>query len=149
MNIGDICNAEVITVRRNTTVLDAAIIMREKHVGDVVVIEAHKEKIVPIGIVTDRDIVVEVVATALDYKVITVGDIMVPNVVVVKENMDVLDVIQIMKIKGIRRLPVVDNEGELEGVIALDDLLALLAKELGLLSKSVIRQQNNESKKRR
>jgi CBS domain-containing protein len=149
MTIGAICNREVITVQRNTSVQHAAMLMRQYHVGDVVVIEARNEKIVPVGIVTDRDIVVELVATELDCKVITTGDIMQTNIIVIDESAGVLEAIQTMTAKGVRRLPVIDDEDGLVGIVTLDDMLLLLAKEFGSLSKLVTREQRNEATKRR
>jgi len=149
MTIGAICNREVITVRRDATILHAATLMRQYHVGDVVVIEDHKEKPVPIGIVTDRDIVIELVATELDCKVITTGDIMVASLHVIKESAGVFEAVQSMTAKGVRRLPVVDDGGGLVGIVTLDDLLLLLAREIGALSKLVTREQKNEATKRR
>lgn len=149
MTIGAICNREVITVRRDATILHAATLMRQYHVGDVVVIEDHKEKPVPIGIVTDRDIVIELVATELDCKVITAGDIMVASLFVIKESAGVFEAVQSMTAKGVRRLPVVDDGGGLVGIVTLDDLLLLLAREIGALSKLVTREQKNEATKRR
>ena len=153
MTIGTICNREVITVQRDATVLHAAVLMRQYHVGDVVVIENRKNKTVPIGIVTDRDIVVELVATELDCKVITVGDIIITKLIVVKDSAGVFEAIQLMANKGVRRLPVVDDDGGLVGIITLDDLLLLLSKELATLTKLaaklVTREQKNEATKRR
>ena len=153
MTIGTICNREVITVQRDATVLHAAVLMRQHHVGDVVVIENRKNKTVPIGIVTDRDIVVELVATELDCKVITVGDIIITKLIVVKDSAGVFEAIQLMANKGVRRLPVVDDDGGLVGIITLDDLLLLLSKELATLTKLaaklVAREQKNEATKRR
>jgi len=149
MTIGAICNREVITVQRDATVLHAAMLMREYHVGDVVVIENQKNKVIPVGIVTDRDLVVEVVATELDCKVITVGDIMLTSLSTAKDNLGILESIQLMTSKGVRRLPVVDDSGSLIGIVTLDDLLLLLAKEFGSLSKLVAREQKNEVTKRR
>ncbi len=149
MTIGTICNREVITVQRDATVLHAAMLMRQYHVGDVVVIQSRKNKTIPIGIVTDRDIVVELVATELDCKVITVGDIVINKLITVKENAGIFEAMQLMADKGIRRLPVVDDAGELVGIITLDDLLLLLSKELAALTKLVTREQKNEAKKRR
>lgn len=153
MTIGSICNREVITVLADATVQHVATLMRQYHVGDVVVIENavknHKNKTVPIGIVTDRDLVVEVVATELDCKVMTAGDIMLKNLTVVKENVGIFEAMTLMSGKGIRRLPVVDDSGNLQGIVTLDDLLLLLAKELGALSKLVANEQKNEAKKRR
>jgi CBS domain-containing protein len=149
MTIGTICNREVITVQRDATVLHAALLMRQYHVGDVVVIENRKSKTVPIGIVTDRDIVVELVATELDCNVITVGDIAISKLTVIKDSAGVFEAIQLMADKGIRRLPVVDDGGGLIGIITLDDLLLLLSKELAALTKLVTREQKNEATKRR
>lgn len=153
MTIGTICNREVITVQRDATVLHAAVLMRQYHVGDVVVIENRKNKTVPIGIVTDRDIVVELVATELDCNVITVGDIIITKLIVVKDSAGVFEAIQLMVNKGVRRLPVVDDDGGLVGIITLDDLLLLLSKELATLTKLaaklVSREQKNEATKRR
>lgn len=153
MTIGTICNREVITVQRDATVLHAAVLMRQHHVGDVVVIENRKNKTVPIGIVTDRDIVVELVATELDCNVITVGDIIITKLIVVKDSAGVFEAIQLMVNKGVRRLPVVDDDGGLVGIITLDDLLLLLSKELTTLTKLaaklVAREQKNEATKRR
>ena len=153
MTIGTICNREVITVQRDATVLHAAVLMRQYHVGDVVVIENRKNKTVPIGIVTDRDIVVELVATELDCKVITVGDIIITKLIVIKDNAGVFEAIQLMVNKGVRRLPVVDDAGGLVGIVTLDDLLLLLSKELATLTKLaaklVSREQKNEATKRR
>jgi CBS domain-containing protein len=149
MTVGAICNREVITVQRDASVLHAAKLMRQYHVGDVVVIENRKDKVVPIGIVTDRDVIVEVIATELDSTVITVGDIMVISLAVVKSSTGVLEAIQLMTSKGVRRLPVIDENGSLMGIITLDDLLLLLAKEFGALGKLVAKEQKNESTKRR
>jgi len=149
VTIGTVCNREVVTVQRDATVLHAAKLMRQYHVGDVVVIENHKNKAVPVGIVTDRDIVVELVATELDCKVITVGDIVMDKLITIKENTGVLEAIQLMASKGVRRLPVVGSEGSLIGIVTLDDMLLLLARELGALSKLVAREQKNEIAKRR
>ena|SRR5674476_511009 len=77
MAIGEICKREVISVTRETTIIEAARLMRKHHVGDVIVIKEEGERRRPIGIVTDRDVLVEVVATGLDPAVLTVGDIMV------------------------------------------------------------------------
>jgi CBS domain-containing protein len=148
MTIGDICNREVITMKRDSTVLQAASLMRQFHVGDVVIIEDHLGKIVPIGIVTDRDIVVELVATELDCNVMTTGDIMTKNLIVIKENFGVFDAIKLMSSKGIRRIPVVDNDGALVGIVTFDDLLVLLTKEFNTLVKLIPREQKNEEAKR-
>lgn len=149
MPIGEICNREVVIVQREDTVLQAAKLMRQHHVGDLLAVEEHDKRRIPVGIITDRDLVVEIVAPELDPTVITVGDIMVTKLVTIKESSGVFESIQCMRKKGIRRLPVVDDEGGLVGIVTLDDLLALMANELGALGRLVEREQKNESSRRR
>ena len=149
MTIGAVCNREVITVQRDATVLHAAMLMREYHVGDVVVVEARNEQCVPVGIVTDRDVVIKLVATELDSAVITVGDIMESKLTIVSEHSGLFEAIQAMTAKGVRRLPVVDIEGGLVGIVTLDDLLLLLAKEFSSLTKLIAHEQKNEAANRR
>jgi len=149
MSIGEICNREVIIVQRDDTVLQAAKLMRQHHVGDLLVVEERGGRRVPVGIVTDRDLVVEIIAPELDSTVITVGDIMVTKLATVKESNGVFEAIQYMRSKGIRRLPVVDDGGGLVGIVTLDDLLVLLANELGALALLVEREQKNETSSRR
>lgn len=149
MPIGEVCNREVVVVQPDDTTLEAARLMRQHHVGDVVVVEDRGDVRAPVGIVTDRDLVVEIVAPELNQTAITVGDIMVPGLATVKENTGVFEAIQYMRTKGVRRLPVVDDNGGLVGILALDDLLELLAEELSALAKLVAREQKKEMMNRR
>ena len=149
MPIGEISNREVVIVQRDTTVAEAARLMREHHVGALVVVRQVSGKRKPVGLVTDRDLVVEVLATQLDAEAITVGDIMLPELVAIPENSGVFETIQFMRAKAVRRLPVVYGQGVLIGIVALDDLLSLLAEELSELSVLVSREQEKESRARR
>ena len=149
MPIGEICNREVVIVQRDTTVAEAARLMREHHVGALVVVRQVSGKRKPVGLVTDRDLVVEVLATQLDAAVITVGDIMLAELGTVPESSGGFETIQFMRAKAVRRLPVVDGQGVLIGIVALDDLLSLLAEELSELSVLVSREQEKESRARR
>ncbi|MCO6427426.1 CBS domain-containing protein [Nitrosomonas communis] len=149
MPIGEICKREVVITQREDTVLQAAKLMRQHHVGDVMVVDDGNGKRVPVGIVTDRDLVVEVIATGLDPAAITVGDIMVSDFATVKENAGVFESIQYMRVKGVRRMPVVDDDNELIGIVTLDDLLALLSEELDALVKLVAHEQQKEAGTRR
>lgn len=150
MPIGEICKREVVIAQREDTVLQAAKLMRQHHVGDVMVVDDRGEgKRVPVGIVTDRDLVVEVVAPELNPNAITVGDIMVSDFATVKENTGVFESIQYMRVKGVRRLPVVTADGTLIGIVTLDDLLALLSEELDALVKLVAHEQQKEAGIRR
>lgn len=149
MPIGEICNREVVIVQADQPVLEAARLMRQYHAGDVVVVEERGGLRVPVGIVTDRDLVVEIMAPGLDPAVITVGDIMAPELATVMENIGVFEAIQYMRTKGVRRLPVVDDKGGLIGILTLDDLLELLADELIALVRLVKREQKREMVGRR
>ena len=144
MPIGEVCNKEIITVQSEDSVLDAAKLMRQNHVGDVLVVENRNGIDVPIGIVTDRDLVMEIMAPELDASVITVGDIMSPEFTTVKESAGLFEAIQHMRNMAVRRLPVVDETGQLVGIVTLDDLLVLLADELHALARLVTREQQKE-----
>lgn len=149
MPISELCNREVVIVQANDTVLAAAKLMRQHHVGDVLVVEERGGKRVPIGIVTDRDLVVEIMAVHLEPEVITVSDIMAPDLVTIKENAGLFEAVQYMHVKGVRRLPVVDDAGGLIGILTLDDLLELLADEMAALAKLVKHEQKKEATIRR
>ncbi|SEK56227.1 CBS domain-containing protein [Nitrosovibrio tenuis] len=148
MPIGEICSRDVVIVKRNDTILEAARLMRQHHVGDVVIVEERGGLRIPVGIVTDRDIVLEIMATELDPTVITVGDIMEQDLVTVKESMGIFEAIQYMRSKTVRRLPVVDENGALLGILALDDLLELLSEELLAIARLVRYQQRKETRQR-
>ncbi len=148
MTVGEICNREVIVIQRDETVQEAAKLMRQYHVGAVIVIDKQNNRQIPIGIITDRDLVVEVMATELDETVITVGDIMAPEVFTVKENTATYEAIEFMRRKTSRRLPVVDETGELIGILTLDDALQLLSQELLDLAKLVRYEQKKEVRHR-
>ncbi|MEO8766743.1 MAG: CBS domain-containing protein [Nitrosospira sp.] len=148
MPVGEICNRDVIILQREDTILKVAKLMRQNHVGDVVVVEARGGVRVPVGIVTDRDLVVEIMATGLDQTVITVGDIMVRELVTVKESTGVFETIQYMRSQAVRRVPIVDENGALVGILALDDLLELLSEELLAIAKLVRHQREKETRHR-
>lgn len=149
MAIGEICNREVVIIGRNESTLDAAKLMRQHHVGDVLVVEENEGRKEPVGIVTDRDLIVEIMAPELDSAAITVGDIMGSELVTVRENTGVFEAIQYMRTKGVRRLPVVDANNGLVGILTLDDLLELLSEELLAISKLVRVEQQKEAGSRR
>jgi CBS domain-containing protein len=148
MPIGEICNRDVVIVKSGDTIQEAAKLMRQHHVGDVVVVEERGGVRVPVGIVTDRDLVVEILATELDPAVITVGDIMERELVTVKESTGIFEAIQYMRSKAVRRLPIVDESGALLGILSLDDLLELLSEELLGIAKLVKHQQRKEATRR-
>ena len=149
MAIGEICCRDVVIAQAEETVLDAAKLMREHHVGNVVVVEEREGKRVPVGIVTDRDVVVEIVAPELDPATLTIGDIMQPGLAAIDEGTGVFEIIEFMRSKGVRRMPVVAADGALVGIVTLDDLVALLAEEFYELSAVLRKEQRQEAVSRR
>ena len=150
MSIGEFCNREVVYALRETTVVEAAKLMRSHHVGSVIVVDqigTGKRK--PVGIVTDRDIVVEVTATGLDPKTITAEDIMSSQLAMVREEDTVEQTMEMMRFKGVRRLPVVDSDGGLAGIVTIDDLLELVAENLVELTRIISREQAEEARGRK
>jgi CBS domain-containing protein len=131
MNVGTICQRLLITVRRSDEVIRAAQLMRDRHVGYLVVVESHAVKgcLRAVGVLTDRDIVVSVVARQVDPAAVRVGEIMTPNPVTVAESDAIEEALQAVRRAGVRRVPVVGPRGELVGVLSFDDLLKAVAGE--------------------
>jgi CBS domain-containing protein len=148
MSIGEFCTREVVIVERGTGIVELAQLMRKHHVGDVIVVDIQGDLVVPVGIVTDRDIVVELIAGEVDLDSVTTGDVMNPELITAKEKEGIWDTLQSMRSKGIRRMPVINEDGGLEGILTVDDLIELLADELDLLAKIAGRGQELEEKRR-
>lgn len=134
MTVGKFCNREVVIVKREDTVLEAAKLMRQFHVGDVVVVDLVENQNIPVGIITDRDIVVEILAREVSLTEVTVGDAMSLELVTAGENDSIWETLQKMRSHGVRRIPVLNSSGGLEGILCADDLLELLADELSALA---------------
>lgn len=145
MTASEYCNREVIVVEPHISVTEAAGLMRQHHVGNVVVVEKHGEKARPVGIITDRDIVIEVVAQEIDPDTVVVKDVMSADPVNVLEHTSLLDTLDLMKNKGVRRVLVVDDEGDLQGLLSADDAIELIAEQVNDLSRLV----NNEIRRER
>jgi CBS domain-containing protein len=145
MAIGEICSREVVCAKRDATVKTAARLMREYHIGSVVVVDEPDGARIPAGVVTDRDIAVAVVALGLDPEVIQIGDIMGTDVIAVPEDTGIAEAVELMRLKGIRRVVVTDAGGYLVGIVAADDVLSLLAEEMSALASMVGREQKREA----
>jgi CBS domain-containing protein len=148
MSIGEICTREVVVTSANTGIDKAAELMRRHHVGDLVVVQESGDGQIPLGIITDRDIVVEVVAAGLDPKALTVGEIMAQELVTGREDDGILDTLQIMRTKGVRRLPIVGEDGGLLGIVTVDDLIEVFAEELTDLARVISRGRAREAQAR-
>jgi len=129
-SIGRMCIRDVVTVSADTAVAQAAALMRKNHIGAVVMAESRGSGKVPVGILTDRDIVVEVVAPGLDPNTITVGEIVQRRVATIAGDASCAQVAREMSNSGVRRLPVVNSDGTLRGIVSLDDVLLELVAPL-------------------
>ena len=148
MSVGEICTRNTVVASEDTSVAAVARLMREHHVGSVVIVKASGTRRKPVGIITDRDLVVAVMATDIDAERVAVGDAMSFDLVTVKDQDDVWDAIQIMRAKGVRRIPVVDGGGDLAGILSVDDVLDFLAGVLSDLVRLINREQSRETRKR-
>jgi CBS domain-containing protein len=133
MSLERIFSKDVVTISPDATVLDAAKLMHSKHIGCLVVIDEFH----PIGMLTDRDIVLKVVASEKKPAETAVKKIMTANPTMVNFNYDVLDAVRLMRNKGVRRLPVVDEHRRLLGIITMDDVLTAFSAEVGELAGAV------------
>ena len=123
MTVGKICNREVVITTPEATLIAVAKLMREYHVGDVVVVNARGDEKVPVGIITDRDIVLAIVASEVDLDAVLAGDIMSHELLTAGEDESIWDVLQRMRSHGVRRLPVVNARGGLEGILSVLSLI--------------------------
>lgn len=148
MNTGSICTRTVITCPPDASALDAARLMRNHHVGDLVVVSQAGERQAPVGIVTDRDIIVSVVAREIEPAKLFVADIMSAPVITAFESEDLWRLLRRMRLHGVRRMPVLSDADELVGIVTADDLLSAAAELLSELSFVSQRQKHLEEKAR-
>ncbi|WP_184247290.1 CBS domain-containing protein [Paraburkholderia atlantica] len=146
MNTGTICTRDVTVCGRQATILEAAQLMREQHVGDIVVVETIGGRSVPVGMLTDRDIVLAIVAKQANSEKIFVNDVMSSPPALVDAGDDLWLAASRMRLNGVRRLPVVDAAGALTGIVSLDDLLEAVAGLLSELALVTDRQPHIEQK---
>lgn len=145
MTVGEYCSREVVIVDGGESVRDAARLMREYHVGDVVVVEERHGRRFPVGIVTDRDLAIAVIAKGLAPDSVVVRDLITSPPTLLREEDSLSDALDMMRTQGIRRLPVVGSQGELLGIIAVDDITGLVAELLDSVSATVGRQRPREA----
>lgn len=132
MSVQDIARPNVVTSTPDTPAEMVAKQLKENGVGSVVVTEDEQ----PVGLVTDRDLVTRVVANLGAASGLTAGDVMTPEVVTIQADEGILALTDLMRRKAIRRVPVVSN-GELTGIVTLDDVHRLLVGELSNLSQVI------------
>ena len=143
----DFATALVAVVEPETSALVAAQLMRQHHIGALVVVSA-KEQTRAVGILTDRDLVLGLMAEGLDPAVFTVGDVMSVELVQANANMDAMEAVQLMRSHRLRRLVLVDDAGQLAGIATMEDVLELLTRELAGLAAAVLGARDRESEQR-
>ena len=148
MQIADLCTRKVIEIDADASLLDAAKLMRTHHVGALVVTDQPDGQRVPVGMLTDRDIVVAVVAASADAAALTVGDVMSREPATCAATQDVFDAIEAMRRRGVRRLPVLNERGGLCGIVTSDDVYGAIAAHMGNLSRALTREQVREREER-
>lgn len=142
MTVGLFCNRTVVICFESDSVLEAARRMRDFDVGSIVVVQDTDGIRVPIGILTDRDIVLNLASSASFTAATRVGDVMTRGVVTATEDEELEDGLKRMRAFGVRRMPVVDAQGGLEGLVTFDDLLALFSEELADMTRVLARERH-------
>jgi len=146
--IGNACVRDVVTVRTDSTVAEAASLMRRHHIGAVVIVETGEHGARPVGILTDRDIVVEVVAGGLAPQTLKAMEVVQRSVTTVTKDASCAEIVRLMSINGVRRLPVVDASGALVGIVSLDDILLHLVTPLVAVADLAARERRFETSTR-
>lgn len=144
MNVGEHCRRGVVSVADNSDIVTAARLMRDRHVGMLAVHRNGDEIRRVVGVLTDRDIVMQVTAAGRDPRAVTVQDVMIRQPLVANELDELRDVLQVMRLAGIRRVPVVDARGAPAGILALDDAIELITGLLCDISGSIHSERHHE-----
>lgn len=144
MQLGEACNREVIIIADNSSVIEAAKLMRDYHVGSIVVTKKDEGITKPIGIITDRDLVIDVIAKDISPEKVTVSSIMNSKLITGKDTDQLWNSLRTMRTHGIRRMPVIDSNGSLVGIITADDILELFSEELLDLTRLIALEQKKE-----
>ena len=148
MSAGEYCNREVIITEARQSIRDAAKLMRQQHVGTVVIVEHSIAGKIPQGMLTDRDIVVELLAQDVDPDAVAIGDVMSTALITVNEETKLLDALRLMRENSVRRLIVVERSGALVGILSLDDVIELIHEQLADVSALISNEVAKERKRR-
>ncbi|MBX9793146.1 MAG: CBS domain-containing protein [Burkholderiaceae bacterium] len=138
MNIGSLCSHRIVTIDSSCSLTQAAGLMRERHVGSLVVTSATDDGTHVTGVVTDRDLVIHVLAQGIDGEQVDVGDLANRNLASVSEADDVSQALSVMQQHGVRRLLVTNaDHHQLIGIVSLDDLTAACARDMERLAQVI------------
>jgi CBS domain-containing protein len=147
MTAGEYCNREVVIVEKSESIREAIRLMRAHHVGDVVVVSRTNGSPDPVGILTDRDIVLEILAEDVDLDAVNIGDVMSFELTTIRSEVALLDTIKVMREQGVRRIPVVAPDGSLVGILTLDDILEVIAEQLTDIIGLIARERSEEARR--
>jgi CBS domain-containing protein len=136
----------LVTVERGSSLKFAAIQMKRQHVGSVVVVEKDIHPLKPVGILTDRDIVLRAAVDDLDMNTTPVEKAMSKKLVMIGRGNGLSETISLMSQKGVRRVLVVDENKRLCGLLSSDDLVRILAEDLNRLGLLFAMQTRHEEK---
>jgi CBS domain-containing protein len=146
LTAGEVCNRDVVWTDRGMLLDEAARLMRTHHVGSLVVVEERAPgRRSVVGMVTDRDLATSVIALERDPKAYRVGDVMSADVVTVREQDSMMDVLAVMRRGKVRRVPVTGAQDDLLGIVSVDDLLPIIAGQLQALAAAVGAAQRHEA----
>jgi signal-transduction protein with cAMP-binding, CBS, and nucleotidyltransferase domain len=137
LNVGGVASRVVVTAPPAMLAAEAARLMRQEHIGTLVVVAPATAPAKPLGLVTDRDLVMEVLAQGMNPDQVTVGDLLTRPLATVREDDELYYAIDSMRRNGVRRLVVINAAGDLVGLIAMDDIIGVLAEEMIGLSRTV------------
>lgn len=138
ITVEQVCLHDVVAIEHDIPLVQCAKIMHDAQVGSLVVTEVRDGLSIPVGILTDRDIAVKVVAFALDPDIFTARDIMVQPLVTAQPEEDLRLVLSRMRNNGVHRVPVVSNDGALVGILAVDDIWENLLEEVDSLERILL-----------
>jgi CBS domain-containing protein len=140
MTVYACCRTDVVTVGPETSLRAVAGLMEEENVGSVVVVEEEK----PVGIVTDRDLALRAFVNKMDLDATHVREIMSPDPVVLEAGMGLFEAMEFMRGRGVRRMPVVEENGMLRGIITVDDIIRLIVEELSCIA-NILEEESREA----
>jgi CBS domain-containing protein len=149
MRISEICTSDVVCCAPDTTALEAARLMRSRRVGDIVVVSDVETERVPVGVVTDRDLAVEVLGNGREAAIMPLSGLVRSPVVIAADYEDVHSALERMRVHGVRRMPVVDDRGALVGIVTLDDLLGALLEDMRALLEATGKAERRDQTTRR
>ena len=148
LTAGDLCTRETVIASRSSSLTEAARLMRERHVGSLVIVEERPSGRVPVGLITDRDLVTAVLAPDVDMHALRVDDVMNNEPVAVLEQASLFDALAAMRGRGVRRVVVTDAQGLLQGVLALDDIIEVVAEQMQAIAKALASGRPREAQRR-